>query len=262
MMGANHAITGAAGWVALTASAPVLTSGLLPLGPVGVFTGAIVCAGAALLPDADHHNGTIAHSVPVVGTVVAGAIGQMAGGHRQGLHSLLATGGVLALSLLLGVVQVETELFGQMPVGAGVATMALVAFAAKALKLTHGSWVLPWILGFFTAAGIIFFAPTEINWLPVAITVGFIIHLLGDMLTIGGVPLLWPLKPKPLLWWQALPILNSIWQKNGYFALPILGKTGSVREWILGTAVTLYVTYVLIYEGLWAFGINLTSLLT
>jgi len=262
MMGANHAITGAAAWVAVTASMPEFTSGLLPLGPVGVFTGAIVCAGAALLPDADHHNGTIAHSVPVVGSVITGAIGQMAGGHRQGLHSLLATGGVLALSLVLGLVQMSTELFGQIPIGAAVATMALVAFATKALKLTSGSWVLPWIVGFLTAAFIVLFAPTEVNWLPVAITLGFVVHLAGDMLTIGGVPVLWPWKPKPPYWWQNTPVLKWIWQKNGYFALPILGKTGSVREWLLGSAVTLYVAVILVHEGLWAFGLNLTGLLT
>jgi membrane-bound metal-dependent hydrolase YbcI (DUF457 family) len=262
MMGANHAITGAAAWLALTASAPMLTSGILPLTSVGVFAGAIVCAGAALLPDADHHNGTIAHSVPVVGAVVTKAIGQMAGGHRQGLHSLLATGAVLLLSLLLGFVQLQTEMFGVLPLGAGIATMALVAFAAKALKLTNGSWVLPWIVGFLTAVGIILFAPTEVNWLPVAITLGFVVHLAGDMLTIGGVPVLWPWKPKPPFWWQTLPVLKWVWQKNGYFAIPILGKTGSIREWLLGTVVTLYVTVTLVYEGLWAFGLDLAALLT
>ena len=261
MMGANHAITGAAAWVALTASAPIVTSGIMPMGAVGVFVGAIVCAGAALLPDADHHNGTIAHSVPVVGSVITGTIGQMAGGHRQGLHSALAVLGILAISIGLGFIQMPTEFFGVLPLGAGVATVALVAFAAKALKITRGSWVLPWLVGLAVAAGIVFFAPTEILWLPVAITLGFVVHLAGDMLTVGGVPVLWPLKPKPPLAWQATPVLNSIWQKNGYFALPILGKTGSIREWLLGVLVSTYVFCVLVFEGFWAIGINIVDLL-
>lgn len=261
MMGAHHAITGAAAWIAITATAPYLTTGLYPVSSVGVFTGAVVCAGAALLPDADHPNATIAHSVPVVGQAITGAIGKMAGGHRQGLHSVIATVGVLVLSILLGFIHVQTTWAGNLPIGAAIATVALVAFAAKALKLTRGGWILPWILGVFVAAGIVFLAPKEIAWLPIAITVGFVVHLVGDSLTIGGVPWLWPLKPIPPLWWQQLPIVKWVWQKNGYFALPILGKTGSTREWILCGVVTLYVICTLVYEALWAFGINLLTVM-
>lgn len=261
MMGFNHALTGAAAWIAVTASAPMLTTGIYPMSPIGVFTGAIVCAGAALLPDADHHNGTIANSVPGVGKVVTSAIGQMAGGHRQGLHSIIATALVLILSSLLGFLTVDTEWFGVLPIGAGLATMALVAFATRALKIARRSWVGPWFVGFFVAAGILLLAPTEIVWLPIAITLGFIVHLLGDGLTIGGVPWLWPWKPKPPYWFAGVPIANAVWQKNGYFALPILGKTGSVREWILGILVAIYVVCGLIYEAFWAAGINIITLL-
>jgi membrane-bound metal-dependent hydrolase YbcI (DUF457 family) len=261
MMGAHHAITGAAAWIAITASAPYLTSGLYPVNTVGVFTGAIICAGAALLPDADHSSATIAQSVPVIGQAVTGAIGKMAGGHRQGLHSILATIGVLASSIALGFIHVQTTWAGNLAAGSAIATVALVAFAARALKLTRGGWVIPWLLGAVIAIGMVVLAPKELNWLPIAISVGFIVHLIGDSLTVGGVPFLWPWKPIPPLWWQQLPIVRMMWQKNGYFALPILGKTGSVREWILCSTVTLYVLYCLVYEGLWAFGINLTAVL-
>jgi membrane-bound metal-dependent hydrolase YbcI (DUF457 family) len=259
MMGFNHALTGAAGWVAVTASAPLLTTGIYPLGAVGVFTGAVVCAGAALLPDADHHNGTIAHSIPLIGKVATSAIGTAAGGHRQGLHSILATIVILALSSGLSLIQFDTE-WGSVPLGAGVATMALVAFATRALKIARRSWVGPWILGFVLAAGIILFAPTEIAWLQIAITLGFVIHLLGDGLTIGGVPWLWPWKPKPPYWLNSIPVLSDIWQKNGYFALPILGKAGSAREWVLGALLTAYILCVFVYEAFWAFGVNVLSL--
>jgi membrane-bound metal-dependent hydrolase YbcI (DUF457 family) len=261
MMGTNHALTGAAAWLAVTASAPVLTSGLMPQSTVGVIAGAVVCAGAALLPDADHHNGTIAHSVPVVGQIVTSAIGQAAGGHRQGLHSLLATIGVLFGSVALGFATITVEYFGSLALGPGLAAMALIAFAAKALKLTKGSWVLPWILGAFVAVGIVLYAPTEVSWLPVAVTLGFVVHLMGDMLTKGGVPLLWPWKPKPPRWWQGAPVLNRMWQHNGYFAVPVLGLTGSALESALGFAVGAYVVAVVGFEILWAFGINVFSIL-
>lgn len=261
MMGAHHAITGAAAWVALTASAPLVTTGFYPLSVVGVVTGAAVCAGAALLPDADHPQATIAQSVPGVGSVVTGAIGQMAGGHRKGLHSLLAVLGTLIASVALSFLHVNTAWFGDINLGAGLATMALVAFAARALKLVRtGSWVFPWMLGATVALVIALFAPSEIEWLPIAVTLGFIVHLLGDALTVGGVPFLWPWQPKPPRWWRETPILRSLW-RNGYFAIPILGKTGSAGEWALASVVTLYVAYVLVYEGFWAFGLDLGSML-
>lgn len=259
MMGANHAITGAAAWVAITASAPAVTTGIFPQTAVGVFTGAVVCAGAALLPDADHHNGTIAHSVPG-GEIVTGAISEVAGGHRQGLHSLLALVGAFVASVALGFVQIDAP-FGTIVIGPAIATMALVAFASRALKLTRSEWVFPWILGALVAAGILFLAPAESAWLPVAVTVGFLVHLLGDMLTVGGVPLLWPWKPKPPLGLADVPLLREMWKPNGFFAVPILGKTGSPIEWLLGLCCTLYVLYVLVFEGFWAFGINLVTLL-
>ena len=261
MMGTNHALTGAAAWLAVTAAAPAITTGLMPQSTAGVLVGALVCAGAALLPDADHHNGTIAHSVPVVGQAVTAAIGQAAGGHRQGLHSLLATIGVAAASIGLGYVQITLDGWGTLALGPGVAAMALIAFAAKALKLTRGSWVLPWILGAIVAALIVFFAPAETAWLPVAVTLGFLVHLGGDMLTKGGVPLVWPWKPKPPNWWQGTPVLNRIWQPNGYFAVPILGTTGSALEMVLGLVVGAYVTVVIVFEVLWAMGINVFALL-
>ena len=81
MMGAHHAACGAAAGVALTTQihvdltmfadkAPFLPSsldlgmgmGMLQVSPFAVVTGALVTAGAAILPDADHHHVTIAHS--------------------------------------------------------------------------------------------------------------------------------------------------------------------------------------------------------
>lgn len=79
MMGGHHAACGAAAWVAVTSTAPY-TLGFYPVSDVGVITGAIVCAGAALLPDADHHSGTIAHSLPPVSEGVANLVETISGG--------------------------------------------------------------------------------------------------------------------------------------------------------------------------------------
>jgi membrane-bound metal-dependent hydrolase YbcI (DUF457 family) len=260
MMGGHHAITGAAAWIAVAGSAPYLTTGLDPVGTVGVFTGALVCAGAALLPDVDHHNATIAHSVPIVGSLVAGAAEVASGGHRHFTHGLLAAVVAWFGAQALNLATIQTEHFGEVQVGAGLATAALIAFAVKAMKLVRGSWVLPWLIGFAIAAAVLLWSPQQIAWLPVAITLGYVVHLLGDGLTTAGMPWLWPWHPKPPLWWQSIPILNTIWKPNGYFALPILGNAGSFREWVLCGFISIYCLWCLAFEGFWAFGINLTSL--
>ena len=119
MMGANHAATGAAAWIAVTSTAP-FALGWHPVSSVGVMTGAVVCAGAALLPDADHHNGTFAHSLPPVSEWVSDAVETVAGGHRQGTHSFLGIAVFTALAWLAGLVTVETASFGTVYVGGGL----------------------------------------------------------------------------------------------------------------------------------------------
>ena len=102
-MGINHATSGAAVWFAATATLPSLSTDLYPLAPMGVLAGALVCAGAALLPDADHHSGTIAHSVPVVGAPRGPHPSRTSsGGHRHGFHTLFAAAIVTVLAVLLG----------------------------------------------------------------------------------------------------------------------------------------------------------------
>src|SRR5690606_30760854 len=88
MMGHAHATTGAAAWVAIT-TVGAEPLGLAPLGVEQILAGALVTAGAALLPDADHHSGTIAHSLPPLSNIVTSAVGTIAGGHRHATHSLL-----------------------------------------------------------------------------------------------------------------------------------------------------------------------------
>src|SRR5690625_2192515 len=103
MMGAQHAACGAAAWVAIASDYEVPISaitgplsnmfswlswlpdalplgiGLLDVGPAGVLLGVVICAGAALLPDIDHHNASIAHSLPPL-TIAMARVFQTASG--------------------------------------------------------------------------------------------------------------------------------------------------------------------------------------
>ncbi len=143
MMGTSHAVTGAAAWVAITATTlPALH--LYPVTPVGVVLGAMVCAGAALLPDADHHDATIAHSVPVLGRVTAGTVERISGGHRHGMHSLLAVIGILAATIALSTLRwTPTGWDHPIQLGSAIAVMACVTFATRVLTLVR-SWPAAW----------------------------------------------------------------------------------------------------------------------
>ncbi|UZN03576.1 metal-dependent hydrolase [Cellulomonas sp. S1-8] len=241
MKGAHHALCGAAAWVAVASTAPY-TLGWYPVSPLGVVTGALVCAGAALAPDADHHDATIAHSLPPVSEWVCDVVGHLAGGHRNGTHSVLGVAVLVGIAWAAGQVTVATETLGELAAGAGLLSLLLVAFAARALGLARrrlDAWALALgLAGFITVA-----APTEWDWLPVAVGLGAAVHIAGDMLTDGGVPLLWPWEPRPPRWWRATPLLNDLWSRGGNFAVPILGRTGSWRERILVSPLAVYAAY-------------------
>ncbi|EMY34495.1 membrane-bound metal-dependent hydrolase [Arthrobacter crystallopoietes BAB-32] len=262
MLGAHHAASGAAAWIALTTQfevslgavvsaewaqqSVVLGAGLLDVGPTGVITGAMVTAGAALVPDADHRRATIAHSLPPVSNVVCTAVGRVAGGHRRGTHSILGAAGFVAIAWLAGLASVETERFGTVFPAAGLLCVLLVAFAAKALRFIPDRLKkTPWAVGIAVAAFITAFSPEQQNWFPLAMAIGVVAHLLGDMVTTGGINLLWPVRIRPPKALRRVPVLKRIWRPNGNFSLPLLGNAGSWREWLILVPVSAYVVLVL-----------------
>lgn len=245
-MGFTHATSGTAAWLAATAALPALGTGILPLTPAGVLAGAMVAAGAALLPDADHSSATIARSVPVVGRIVTDAIGDVSGGHRNGAHTLLATGIVTAGAVALGGWRAELPIVGEAPLGPAIATIALITFAVKARDLVR-HWRTAWTLGLLAAVLVLVYASDTTVWFPLAIGVGYAAHLVGDALTVGGIPgLLWPVRLRPPAWWRRTNLLNDLWKPNGNIAFPLLGTAGSVREYVLAVLLGLYCAYGLV----------------
>lgn len=326
MMGGSHAVSGAAAWIAVTSTAPY-TLGWYPVSPSGIVIGAIVTAGAALLPDADHHNATIAHSLPSIGPIpsptalFARWVGAISGGHRHGTHSIV---GILAFivaayAAALVVVPVDQAWVqtlpdwtqslvagtaigtGEIALGAGLLSFFLIALALKSLKLTSdSSWARSWLLSFLGSAVVTLLAPGEFAWLPVAVCVGVIAHILGDMLTVGGCPILYPYRPGQPKWLKGLvksrapelPIakgpfaimfypvalllwvakmlptfllrktLGRMWQPNGFFAIPILGLTGSGRELFLASfPLSAYTLWGIAFAVSGAIGLDLGALI-
>lgn len=240
-MGGHHAISGAAAWLALTGSASLggyrLGGGVLDLAGPEVLAGAVVAAGAALLPDIDHPSATIARSAGTASKLASSAVG-LATGHRGATHTLLA----VVVFTVLGALAAslgwtwDAPVVGHVQVGPVVIVTVLCVFAVRAMKVVRGS-LMPWIVGL--AAGLLtgIAAPETSAWLPVAIGLGALVHLLGDLVTTDGIPFpTWPLVLKP-----SQRAASALWHADGDVAVPILGNAGSAREWALCGLLSLYV---------------------
>ncbi|MGP9032791.1 metal-dependent hydrolase [Glutamicibacter mysorens] len=248
MMGGHHAVSGAAAWLAITT--PV-TVGSVNLG-LGTFqmdrwetlAGAIVCAGAALLPDADHHSATIARSLPPISSIFTRIIGSASGGHRNGTHSLIGIAFFIFLAWLANGWDVKTAALGTVYPAAALFAILLISFAVKTMKFMPP--LLCWIIALAAGTFVGMNTPAENQWFLLAVAIGVIAHVLGDMLTMGGCNLLWPIKIGSPRWFRKLPLIGGVWKANGRVALPILAETGSTAEWLLATGLTTYVGIALI----------------
>ncbi|GAP56236.1 hypothetical protein AHiyo6_28010, partial [Arthrobacter sp. Hiyo6] len=208
-------------------------AGWYPLDPTGILIGGMATAGTALVCDWDHRASTVAHSLPPLSNVIAVGIENASGGHRQGTHSVLGAAFFVMLAALAGQIQLHTG-WGTLSLGAGLLCMFMINIAAKALKLFPKSgFISNWIFALTMAGLVTWFAPDQWTWLPVSMLTGVAVHIVGDMITTGGVPLLWPIVIKPPKVLRKLPVLNGVWRSNGAFSIPLLGRAGSRREWLV-----------------------------
>lgn len=255
MKGHTHALSGAAAWLAVTSPSVIATGGYDQSTSV-CLAGSVLCAGAALLPDVDHHNGTIAHSLPPLSGVVCKNVEHLSGGHRHATHSWLGVAifSVMTWASTLGVATIGGR---TVAIGAGIVAAIMIAFAAKSLKLTDGlglkgnagsflkSNAGSWFIAIAGAGCATWFLDYQWTWLVACVGIGAFIHCVGDTLTVEGVPWLWPWNPKPPA--VIRPLVKWIWHSNGYFAFPILGHTESSREEFFGVLLGGYVVYQIVY---------------
>lgn len=197
-MGKSHATCGLISGVGLAAVVP---SAPWPIRALIVVT----AGGASLLPDLDHPSATAARSLGVVTKVIAHAVDHASltlyyatalpgdspnreSGHRLGTHTVpfcLLAGGLVAL---LGLVS---------PIAVALAVALLAGLLAHGIKVAGG--------GLFCLAGLVswwvFSHDPGWSWLvSLAVTIGCLVHLWGDWLTVSGLPLLWPLQSQGKRW--------------------------------------------------------------
>jgi membrane-bound metal-dependent hydrolase YbcI (DUF457 family) len=188
VLGHSHALSGLAVGAATLPWAPVQ-------GPVAQGAWIAAVGGFAMLPDLDHRNSTVSDMWGPVTDVPAGAIGALAGGHRWGTHDAVLAPLVFAALALAAAGAYWSSLL-LMALGIGLALRALhFVIPGRTETTILGNLVLSWggawlLLGHM--------APPA--WLPWAVAIGVLTHVLGDAITTAGVPvpLLWLVKRKRL----------------------------------------------------------------
>ncbi|MFC4376399.1 metal-dependent hydrolase [Nocardia halotolerans] len=218
MLGHSHATSGALAWAGTAAALP-LTVAAFPLfaddaprfGVAELIMGALLTAGAALLPDADHPHGTISHVLGPVTHHLCRFISWVSGGHRHGTHSLLFVVAAVAttwagehwlgrpftLSVVFFLLALAVRSLHLCPPGKSVRTYGTVVVLAGAGTFAVDHWIVD-----------------RPAWLPICVGLGCLAHLIGDCLTERGCPLLWP-----------LPMRTRV---------PVIERTGNrVETWVL-----------------------------
>ena len=219
MMGPSHALSGAAGWLA--GSLALQHFAHYHQTPTQLAVGTVMCAGGALLPDmdlsgrvtTDQGGATVAHTFGVVSLFIAEVVEKLSlgiydltrtrrdprlhNGHRTFTHTLpfnVGVGfGVFELCWHFGKWAVLGVLFVTF-------AMALRGLFVKWAK--RAGWVIVTLVALAGTVGAYLTLPAGRGYpvLGVALGIGGIVHLLGDMLTSHGCPILWPFPVGRRMW--------------------------------------------------------------
>lgn len=191
MLGRNHALYAAAGWVG---AYPYLGfTGAELKDPALFAVSTALAAGCGVLPDLDHPDARPARHFGVLSKLVAKIVAHGAGGHRVGTHSF-------TFAAALGV---ATWAAHWLPWDGGrwlatVCSVFCVSLGATLVMPSLGFRVPHWAMPLLAAGGG-WYAWTHYDTLRpllwVLVAGGTVCHILCDLVTRGGVPLLHPWKP-------------------------------------------------------------------
>jgi membrane-bound metal-dependent hydrolase YbcI (DUF457 family) len=235
VLGVSHALSGAALGLAVAGFVPQLLGEHPDAGTVLTFTA--VCAGAALLPDLDHPSSMASRRFSAASFVASHLVRPLSrvvydltrgrrdtgrGSHRGLTHTVVG-------AVLLGMaVNLASARFGT-PVLVGTLFVCL-ALAIKGLDA-----IVPGPPSLVIAAGLTYAIEYAVpggtagtaGWLGTAITLGMVMHSVGDAITESGAPLLWP-----------LPIRGRRWYPVGS-PRPLRFRTGgAVEAWLVAPVLT------------------------
>jgi len=191
VLGRSHALSGLAAGLAVGSLVMHEAAG-----PLALFCG--LTAAYALAPDLDSCGSTEARSFGFITRSLAWCIRAVSGGHRHGTHSLL---GVAAFT---AVAWGACEFRGTWPGRVVLCVVIAVGLAAAADALRPGPADVEGVLGVGAAVAMCW-TGYGLALVPLAAALGTVTHIFGDMCTVSGCPLAWPLSmrefhltPRPL----------------------------------------------------------------
>ena len=261
MMGPGHAVSGAA--VGLYAATLARDTGLLDIGVPATLLGAALCAGAALLPDLDHPNATVARAFGPASAALARGLNAASaavyratktavdedrdGGHRglthtgvfaAGLggavallgHALPATvPGVLFILLVLALRGLIPNLHKKMGRPGEVRKRRrrrLRSPAWRRAKGMIGIWIVAAALTWVLSGAV---PASDVGaWLGAMVALGCLTHCAGDAITEMGCPMLWP-----------MPVAGQRWFLLGPPKVMRFHAGGTVERWLVTPVLVL-----------------------
>lgn len=205
-MGKTHTLMSATLGLAFAAPIAAAMHHSMPVASMFAFAG--VTGGYGVLPDLDHPQATLARVLGPITRAIAGVIHTLSGGHRKGTHTVwFAALMVVASTALVAAFGKDAAL-----------PIAFIGFYLTAMILRlaprTGSQTaeLVYLIEAGAATAACYFVLGDMWWLPYAVGGGVVGHILGDILTVEGVPIFFPLLPRL------------------YIKVPVLGRTDSARE--------------------------------
>jgi membrane-bound metal-dependent hydrolase YbcI (DUF457 family) len=172
---------------------------------VAELTWVVAVGGFAMLPDLDTggvtarrgfprlHGSTVALMWGPLTSLLAELLGRLFGGHRNGSHSILGIAGTAVVTGALSSTYAGRLFLLALAIGLALEALAFAIpgtleelWPVNLLVSFGAAW---WLLGVPGAADDRF--P---QWLTAAVLVGSATHVIGDMLTVGGIPPLWPVS--------------------------------------------------------------------
>ena len=250
MMGRSHALSGAAVWLAGSWVADQFFD--KHQSPLYLALGTAVCAGGALLPDLDlsgkvttgQGGATVAHTFGRVSMFVAEVVEKLSvgiytatrlqhdpkrdNGHRTFTHTLPFT-----VLMGWGATYLCTQ-FGKW------AVLSILFFTiGLAVRGVFEQWAKKagWVITTLVSAAAAYYAFLNLDagrgypLLGFALGIGCFVHLMGDIITSAGVPILWPIPTgiKKIQMWRMIGVPNAISVEVG----------GKVEKFVLQGAFTI-----------------------
>jgi len=301
VLGKGHAVSGPVVW--WTGWAWTSLAGYSHPRADVLIVGGLVAAGAALLPDFDHPESRLANAGGLLTKGLARGLGYLGSrihaatklpadrpdedGHRTITHTLvfaafagLVVTWLISLSGPAGAALADrTGIPALAPLGKLITALIVFVFvrlgfaAARAafpgrqkrvrLRRKGRRWRKPTLVAFVCAAVAYLMVPADTWWLGLAVSVGCLAHLLGDVITASGCPILWPIpipsreqvynrktrQREPVTRWRTWYLVGT----PRWMRFPVGSKT-EARVTVAIEVFGLLMVAVLVYAGGWGPG--------